>query len=123
MTLQVTLDEIARLQGWANDISGWGFGPGGWVKPCRNERGEIVSHSHCLNGSHPIPATLDAIAGLMPRDYCLSIRTGPRIDGWEASAMKRDSWSIHVVETAPTELEARAALLLAVLRREKEARL
>lgn len=64
MTQPKTLDEIrdwfARRQGWERNTFGF------WTKPMT-----FVYRDH--DDEHPIPATLDAIAGLMPSGYHITV--------------------------------------------------
>ncbi len=113
MTLQETLDEIARLKGWRR------FGQGGSLS-------DWWGRDKVETFEHPVPATLDAIAALWPhRRWGIAVDCySPLGKGWDAVATRLghptgDGEFRHVY--GETELEARAALLLAVLRHEKEA--
>lgn len=97
-------ERIARLKGYKLTASGWELDAGMGVTL------DLFDH--------PVPASLDWVAEQWPSNYYLAVRTAPGIEGWEASAMPHDEFEFHVVRTAPTELHARLALLLAVLEAE-----
>jgi hypothetical protein len=104
MTLDETRDEIAKAIGWI----------------ARKHRGGLIvwTRGEVETGDHPVPATLDAIAALWPMSKPF------RLDFHEPTTGRRmwRAFSGNRTADAHTELEARAALLLAVLRHEKEAK-
>jgi hypothetical protein len=116
MTLQETLDEIAEALGHrrCDKHHGW------WIV------GKCPDGDDMLQRFHPVPATLDAIAALWPEGrWEMSIRTWATEHGcceWMARARRQGEPRGVETECFPTELEARAALLLAVLRHEKAAK-
>lgn len=104
-TLDECRDEIAKLQGWR-------------TLPPRNF---AWWHDITRTGSskHPIPATLDAIAGAMPDGWYIGIEHAyaDRSDSWFVTAVNRtipDTEQRHEM-VGPTELLARARLLVKVL--------
>ncbi len=103
MTLQETLDEIAEALGYE-------YGTWGWQKQA-GDKFQVALR-------HPVPATLDAIAALMPKGWHVTITLFPSGDvTCDALHLQR---GIPVgAFAAPTMLESFAALLLAVLRHEK----
>ncbi len=108
MTLSETLDEIAVHTGWVK----WTY-PGGVVKWGRGGMETQLTH--------PVPATLDAIAALWPNNWQYrSMWTG---DGsmWVLTASTcyaPDRLWKTISSSGQSEIEARADLLMAVLMRE-----
>lgn len=98
--LQETLDEIARLTGWRR------FGSGGSLSNWWG-RGKDETFDH------PVPATLDAIAGLMPKGWKWGvIHSEHGTFGWASPPDRPDAFESE----GTSELEVRALVALAVLR-------
>lgn len=103
MTLQETLDEIAEALGYE-------YGTWGWQKQA-GDKFQVALR-------HPVPATLDAIAALMPKGWTWNLSkdtTDQLVYCWAFTGGHADI----VISNGTTELESFAALLLAVLRHEK----
>lgn len=100
-------DECAVLLGWTQrdgDI---------WTRPNGDDRG-YSSRMH-----NPCPATLDFVAGAIPRGWYVRIEHDDGGEHWwlaEAWTQRDD----RVITEADTELTARYRLLAKVLRHEKE---
>lgn len=105
MTLDETRDEIAEALGYE-------YGTWGWQKQA-GDKFQVALR-------HPVPATLDGVASMMPPHWYLRIRHTTR--GWNVEARHRDNRWVSSNRKGDDELAARTRILLAVLRHEKGAK-
>lgn len=113
MTIDEVRDEIAKRLGYTRCEKEHGCWHGGPHWPNDN------CVAGCKNGmttrvGHPIAATLDGIAGLMPEGWRMALEQRPTGEWW-AEAFQDVPDGYCPTTKGSTELEARARLLLAVL--------
>jgi hypothetical protein len=114
MTLRQTCDEIARLLGWVK----WTPRPSPDLPPTFGFAPKWTRNGQMSETEHPVPATKEAIERLLPKHWSTQVLAndlgvGPIV--WSAAALAPrgayvESWN-HA-----TEIEALAAILLAMLR-------
>jgi hypothetical protein len=126
MTLDEIRDWAARRQGWTETTPAMCDDQSvpldaQWHRPTRS--GSPGSLTWCI---HPIPPTLDAIAGLMPEGWWWTREGGssPNPQGlllkWAACQIGSDRWGIVTVPDTGNELLDRARLaMLATLAEDK----
>lgn len=109
MTLEECRGELAAVRGWKLRTPGEQY-TGWWVN-------DDWKQSPVNGASHPVPATLDAIAGCMPEGWMLIISRGAVVgDDWHAQADKDAPGYETCVGQADTEILARARLAVAAIR-------
>lgn len=104
-TINQIRDEVAALLGWVPPIPGNPFS--NWHR--MNSRQELETKG-C--GQHPVPATIDGIAEMMPDGLRLNL-THLLSGEWAASAIS--GWEYAGMVYGSTEYEARLRLIHEVL--------
>lgn len=104
-TIDQIRDEVAALLGWVPPVPDNPFSK--WHR--MNSRQELVVNSI---GQHPVPATIDGIAKMMPDGMRLNL-THLTSGEWAASAIS--GWEYAGMVYGSTEYEARLRLLHEVL--------
>lgn len=113
-TLDEVRDEVARLQGWDNNVF--------MLNGDRQWKREVPLLADGRRGIpemsdvHPVPPSLDAIAAMMPEGWFTSVEhfTSTPIR-WLSSAVNGFSYGQSALGEGATELEARLRCLCKVL--------
>lgn len=123
MGIDEVFDEIAGLLGWERYL------PAGWVdtSDIGREAWRRVGQSHGDNYFHPVPRSLDTLAGIWPEGWLFNIDNLDNAPSpWRAHGWKHDDdlgpHDQHFIGDCDTELLARARLTLSVLRVSKSER-